>query len=152
MNKIETHTRLYRGEPKNATGGQGHHYTRILDKAKGFAGPKGKVYYVDVHMNDMGSLKPSRVPGMNYVVPEKMRNERKLMEETLAQKKNKKAQIKYKVIDESFLKRTMLSILEDESRREHDANWVKPKKKKEKAGETKVVFEPPMKKPTEEGK
>ena len=69
-----------------------------------------------------------------------------------AQKRNKKAQIKYKVIDESFLKKTMLSILEDESRREHDVKWVKPKKKKEKSGETKVVFEPPMKEPTEEGK
>ena len=46
----------------------------------------------------------------------------------------------------------MLSILEDESRREHDVKWVKPKKKKEKSGETKVVFEPPMKEPTEEGK
>lgn len=120
-----------------------------------------------------------------------------------AQKRNKKAQIKYKVIDESFLKRTITFILEtddltraekrklitptpngkrksfadmsfnqlraaqkakkeaeakkdvkeaDESRRQHDVNWVKPKKKKEKPGETKFVPEPLLKEPTEEGK
>ena len=39
----------------------------------------------------------------------------------------------------------------DESRREHDINWVKKKKETKKSGETKVVFEPPIKEPQGEG-
>lgn len=77
---VEEYTRLYRGEPDNPQGGLGHHYTKSIERAKGFAGPKGKIYYIDVHMNDMGSLKPSRVPGMNYIIPEHLRKNRKLLE------------------------------------------------------------------------
>lgn len=55
-------------------------------------------------------------------------------------------QIKYKIIDESFLKRIFVSILEDETRIPHDANWVKASDiEKQKQKKTKVVINPPVK-------
>jgi len=63
---------LYRGEPANASGGLGHHFTRSFDRAKGFAGPDGKVFAVRVPIERMGELRSSRDP-FNYVVPADIR-------------------------------------------------------------------------------
>lgn len=76
---IERTVRLYRGEPADASGGLGHHYTRSLARAKGFAGPGGEVYYVDIPIEAMGGLKRSRDP-QNFVVPKEFRDNRKKFE------------------------------------------------------------------------
>lgn len=75
MRNIEQETTLYRGEPQNAKGGTGVHYTRSYERARGFAGPDGTVYQVKVPLNRMGELKPSR-DKFNFVVPNDIREGR----------------------------------------------------------------------------
>lgn len=73
---VQTSTRLYRGEPTNAQGGQGIHYTRSYDRAKGYAGPDGKVYFVDVPIERMGELGRGRGGDMNYTLPADLQAQR----------------------------------------------------------------------------
>lgn len=87
--------------------------------------------------------KPMR-DGSNIKVG-KLRND-KLKEEkelTDKQKRNKKIQYKYKILDEDNLKEVLSKILED--RISHDANWVKSPDEKKKPKPTKIVFNPELK-------
>jgi len=73
---VENAVRLYRGEPANAEGGLGVHYTRSFDRAKGFAGLGGKVYAVDVPIERMGELGRSRGGMMNFTLPADLQAQR----------------------------------------------------------------------------
>ena len=73
--RAEQDSVLYRGEPKKASGGLGHHYTRSFARAKGFAGEGGQVFAVRVPIERMGELKPSREAG-NVVLPKDLRETR----------------------------------------------------------------------------
>lgn len=69
--------RLYRGESKNVNPSveperQGQWWTRSKDRAHGFAGPDGNVYFVDVPFERMGDLK-SKASGTNYILPPGLR-------------------------------------------------------------------------------
>ena len=73
--------RLYRGEPKLRNPNveperQGQWWSRSVDRARGFAGPEGDVFYIDVPLSRMGDMK-SKAYGSNYIVPEELRAGRK---------------------------------------------------------------------------
>lgn len=72
--------RLYRGEPKARNPNveperQGQYWTRSVDRARGFAGKDGDVYYVDVPLERMGELQ-SRASGTNFIIPRDLRDAR----------------------------------------------------------------------------
>ena len=82
---IEQNMRLYRGEPKTLNADPeraGGWWTRSIDRAKGFAGPEGNVYVVDVPLARMGELQ-SKASGTNYILPHDLRAQRKLLPELL---------------------------------------------------------------------
>lgn len=80
---IEQIMPLYRGEPKTLNADPeraGGWWTRSIDRAKGFAGPEGSVYTVDVPLARMGDLQ-SKASGTNYILPHDLREQRRLLSE-----------------------------------------------------------------------